>query len=120
MTPVHLLPLFARIPMSKSTLHQIEEAVCIVYSVTSDELHQRWGRPLRITFPRQVAIYLMHELTGRPLTTIALHFDLSASGALYSVKVVRDAIATYPDVKLAIDKVTEALKQLLSDETRSE
>ena len=74
------------------TVERIQETVAAHFEVTLEDLVSP-GRAARISWPRQLAIELSRELTGRPLQAIGSDFGgRSHATVLHACKRVRERI----------------------------
>lgn len=90
---------------------QIVKAVCTEFKVQASELKGP-RRHRNITVPRQIAMYLMRELTDESLPQIGAVFGgrdhTTVINALKRVEALRDAT---PDIRNRIDKIRRQLRE---------
>jgi hypothetical protein len=66
---------------------QVVDDVCVEYGVTLEDLKER-TRVMRVSRPRQIAMYLAHRCAGASLNEIGRYFDKHHTSVYHSVKVV--------------------------------
>ncbi len=60
-------------PRHHRSVREIQDAVCDLFELSHDELVSQ-NRTTRLTWPRQIGMYLSRELTDQTLPTIGRHF----------------------------------------------
>ena len=92
------------------SVHDIQERTASAFGVGLDELLSS-GRGAAVTWPRQVAMYLARELTGRSLPAIGDAFGgRSHTTVLNACRRTAERIASDPDAYEAVRRLTEELK----------
>jgi chromosomal replication initiator protein len=93
------------------SLTAIQDAVASYYGVTISELKSP-GRAARITWPRQVAIHLSHELTDTPLSSIGKAFGgRNHATVLHACKRVEARVSKDQEAVHDLDELREMLRQ---------
>lgn len=95
--------------MSAPSIAAIQRAVCEHYDITINRLlchrrHRKW------TLPRQVGMYLAHEMTDCTLTQIGKAFDRDHTTALHAFGLIRKMrLSQEPTVSTAIDRIEASI-----------
>lgn len=74
--------------LPQPTIRGIQEAVCARYAVTMHHLLSD-RRARCVARPRQVAMYLAHELTGRSLPVIGRAFNRDHTTIMHGIRQIR-------------------------------
>jgi chromosomal replication initiator protein len=91
------------------TIADIQAAACAHLDVTSAELLST-SRTARITWARQLAMYLARELTGQSLPVIAREFGgRDHTTVLHACRRTAARLASDPDARTAVDSVCRTL-----------
>ena len=88
---------------------KIRACVATHFSVTEDEILSA-GRAARITWPRQVAIYLTRELTDLSLPAIGESFSRNHATVLHACRRVDERLTTDPSSAVDLDRLRAVLK----------
>lgn len=97
------------IPEPVLTIDGIKRVVCRHYGVSNTDLISP-RREARITWPRQMAMYLCREFTTRSLPEIARRFgNRDHTTAIHAVRKVRDMIKTDVTVAAEVSNFREYL-----------
>ena len=76
------------------------------------ELLRGSGRMREVVVPRQIAMYLIRELTSHSLPEIGVFFDRDHSTVMHSISKVTDNLENDPELTLAIDDLKRQLSGL--------
>jgi chromosomal replication initiation ATPase DnaA len=68
------------------------------------ELQSR-SREQRITFARQLAMFVCHEITGAPFGLIGQHFNRDHSTAIHAHRLIERRLAREPRFRVLIEKL---------------
>jgi|GEM_PF-2621684 chromosomal replication initiation ATPase DnaA len=79
-------------------LPRILEVVAMLLTVEPDDIYKE-SNTKAIVFPRQIATYLLREIGGWSLSTIAQHFSQDNTTALYSYRKINAAIRNDSSVR---------------------
>ena len=91
------------------TLDLIAQVVVDYFGLTMEELMSK-KRESRITYPRQVAMYLCRTLTDRSYPNIGEFFGgKNYTTVMYACDQIIKAIETKPEVATAIDDITSRI-----------
>jgi chromosomal replication initiator protein len=94
-----------------ATVDRIQDLVAEVFGVTRDDLLSK-SRAARVTWPRQVAMYLAREHTHETLPAIGQRFGgRDHSTVLHACKRAADRIGTDPDAYDAVTRITARLTE---------
>jgi chromosomal replication initiator protein len=97
-------------PSTPRSLDEIKVAACRHFDLTPDELLSS-SRGARITWPRQVAMYLARELTSESLPSIGRHFGgRDHTTVLHAWRRTAARIHADPHSRQAVDAVREKLQ----------
>jgi chromosomal replication initiator protein len=101
------------------SLHDIAEATCAQFSLTDQELLSS-SRVSRVSWPRQLAMYLARELTDDSLPTIGRHFgDRDHTTVLYACRRASARIAADASARDAVDELRKSLSSSISTDRSS-
>jgi chromosomal replication initiator protein len=101
--------LYGRARPVRRTVEDIQVAACEAFGVTLDELVST-SRSTRVTWPRQVAMYLARELTDQTLPAIGHAFgDRDHTTVMHACKRTAQRMAGDPDAFEAVRALTERL-----------
>lgn len=115
MTPAELLPSTYR--ARRYNLDIVERAVCGAFRLTPEQLRQT-SRKRRVAWPRAVAEWLSRELTTAPLKEIAARFGhTDHTTVIHSERLVRDMMASHPQVRAEIEELKRAVEDSVVQET---
>jgi chromosomal replication initiator protein len=104
-----LYPRGAASAQRSRTIPEIQAAACEHFGLSSDELLSS-ARVARISWPRQVAMYLARELTGESLPTIGRHFGgRDHTTVLHAWRRTSARIATDDASREAVERLCKAL-----------
>jgi len=96
-------------PTKNVNVNEILKAVCLYYSVKSQDIKGK-RRNKEIVIPRQVAMYLMKEITGMPLITIGDFLGgRDHTTIMYGVEKIQNEIAETGKVTQDIVNVKQIL-----------
>lgn len=88
----------------------IKKAVAIFYGISTDELESR-RRSRNIAFPRQIAMYLIREMTDLSLLKIGNSFGgKDHTTVMHACDKIAISIKTNPEVKQVINQIRESLE----------
>jgi chromosomal replication initiator protein len=95
-------------PRTRS-LADIQKAACEQFGITAEELLST-SRAVRVTWPRQVAMYLARELTSESLPAIGRHFGgRDHSTVLHAWRRTNERISADADSRAAVHKLLTQL-----------
>ncbi len=94
---------------SRRTLREIQERTCEAFSVTLDELLSS-SRAARVTWARQVAMYLSRELTDETLPAIGLAFGKNHTTVMHACKRTAERMASDPQDYATVDDLGRRLR----------
>ena len=89
--------------------------VAQAFGVEPSDLRSRSRQP-GLSLPRQCAMLLARELTGRPLDQIGDYFDRSHTTVSHSLSRLKELIPTIPSLRQQVHKLRQQLKQLPREE----
>ena len=105
-----LYPNARRAPVA-FTVQRVQELTCEAFSLSPDELLSS-GRSARVSWPRQVAMYLAREHTGETLPAIGRQFGgRNHTTVMYACRRAGERIASDPEAHA----VVRALERRLAD-----
>jgi chromosomal replication initiator protein len=105
-----LAGLYPELVPARRTIREIQLATCEAFGVGLDDLLSP-SRAARVTWPRQVAMYLSRELTDRTLPAIGDAFGgRDHSTVLHAVKRTGQRIASDADAYEIVRSLTERLR----------
>ena len=97
------------------TVARVQELVCDAFSLTQDELLSP-SRAARVTWPRQLAMYLAREHTHESLPSIGRSFGgRNHTTVMHAVKRTAERLATDPEAFEAVRSLTARLTASGSD-----
>lgn len=95
-------------PSWKVSIRKIQLTVCKDYGITfSDMISAR--RSVKISFPRQVAVYLCTKLTGQSLSQISRQFGRDHTTAIHASRKIERLLANDPELRARVDAIAESL-----------
>ncbi|EKU71144.1 chromosomal replication initiator protein DnaA [Selenomonas sp. F0473] len=93
------------------TMEVIERMVCTHFKVTSEDIRSS-KRSNDIAFPRQVAMYLCHELTDVSWPTIGGFFNRDHSTVIHAHKKIQSLTSEDPETDALIKSLTMQIRGL--------
>ncbi len=81
------------------------------FGVEPTEIRSR-SRQQGLAVPRQCAMWLARELTGRPLEQIGEYFDRSHTTVSHSLSRLKELMPTIPSLRQQVHKLQQRLKEL--------
>ena len=97
------------------SLDTIIKQVAKEFSVDSSQILSR-SRQQGLAIPRQCAMWLARELTGRPLETIGDFFGRSHTTVSHSLARLKDQIPKNPSLRQHVQKLRQQLEELPREE----
>jgi len=95
----------------RPTIRNIQDEVADFYGIKRDYMRQRDGiggaREVRVSHPRQVAMFLSRKFTKQSLTTIGKHFLRDHSTVIHAVNAVEKRAATDPLLEMELEVLRE-------------
>jgi chromosomal replication initiator protein len=92
------------------TVEKIQKVVCNYYKIKPSEIRSKNNSP-KVSFPRQVAMYLAKELTNSSLPEIGKKFGgKHHTTVLHSIRKIEKLRASDPDFNKDINNLTDLLK----------
>lgn len=91
------------------TMEMIERIVCTHFKVTSEDIRST-KRSNDIAYPRQIAMYLCHELTEVSWPTIGGFFNRDHSTVIHAHKKIQNLIDSDPATKAQIESLSIQIK----------
>lgn len=91
------------------TIDLIVEKVCEKFDVTEDELKSS-ARSQRISYPRQIAVYLIRDLLSKSYKDIAKYFNKQHPTILFSYEKVKNELKKDNELKSQIKKLKTEIK----------
>ncbi len=91
------------------TMEMIERIVCTHFKVTSDDIRST-KRSNDIAYPRQIAMFLCHELTEVSWPTIGGFFNRDHSTVIHAHKKIQNLTDSDPATKALIESLTIQIK----------
>lgn len=92
------------------TVEKIINEVANIYNVTPDEIRSQ-KRSANISTARQVAIYVVQEITGMPYTAIGMEFGgRDHSTIVYAINKVKSIIKKDPSYKSTIEDIIKNMR----------
>lgn len=85
------------------------------FGVEPKEIRSR-SRQNGLAVPRQCAMWLARELTGRPLEQIGEYFDRSHTTVSHSLSKLQDLFPTAPSLRQQVQKLRQQLKELPAED----
>ena len=95
----------------EAILHRVADE----FGVDAKELRSR-SRQHGLAVPRQCAMWLARDLTGRPLDQIGKYFDRSHTTVSHSLSKLNELLPTIPSLLQQVQKLQFQLKQLPREE----
>lgn len=103
--------LYPRTTSQPHTLTEIQDAACQHFGLSAEELLSA-SRTARVTWPRQVAMYLARELTAESLPAIGRHFGgRDHTTVLHALRRTEAKIIADSSSREAVDTLRERLEQ---------
>jgi chromosomal replication initiator protein len=103
--------LYPRTVSQPRSLTQIQDAACQHFGLSAEELLSA-SRTARVTWPRQVAMYLARELTTESLPAIGRHFGgRDHTTVLHALRRTEARIISDSSSREAVDTLRERLEQ---------
>jgi chromosomal replication initiator protein len=99
------------LPLRESTIKQIQEAVAHLFGLSAEELRQGSSRHVE-ALPRQIAMYLVKQMTDASLPEIGRHF-----GGRHHTTVMH-SIAKIHKLRSSEAELDHAISKLLASLTR--
>ncbi len=97
------------------TVARIQELVCEAFSLSPEELLST-SRVARVTWPRQIAMYLAREHTKESLPSIGRSFGRrNHTTVMHAIKRTAERLATDPEASAAVHELTARLTASESD-----
>jgi chromosomal replication initiator protein len=97
-------------PLSTRTISDVQDATCQHFGITREELLSA-GRSTRVTWPRQLAMYLARELTKESLPAIGREFgNRDHTTVMHACKRAGQRVAAEPDARAAVEKLCAQLE----------
>ncbi len=90
----------------------ILDLVCHHFRITKEELCSK-SRERRVTFPRQVAMYLCRKFTGESLQAIGKLFNRDHATVIYAISKVEKALSRPGSVKYQIEYLYREIEERL-------
>ena len=91
------------------TMEMIERIVCTHFKVTSEDIRST-KRSNDIAYPRQIAMYLCHELTDVSWPTIGGFFNRDHSTVIHAHKKIQNVTESDPATKALIESLSIQIK----------
>ena len=91
------------------TMEMIERIVCTHFKVTSEDIRST-KRSNDIAYPRQIAMFLCHELTDVSWPTIGGFFNRDHSTVIHAHKKIQNLTESDPATKAQIESLTIQIK----------
>ncbi len=102
-------------PHSRVTKDFIVDLVCRHFKVSREELASR-SRLRRITFPRQVAMYLCRRFTSESLEAIGKIFNRDHATVVYALNAVEKKIRHPGPVKYQVEYLCREIEEFLQED----
>lgn len=103
--------LYPRTVSQPRSLTQVQDAACQHFGLSAEELLSA-SRTARVTWPRQVAMYLARELTAESLPAIGRHFGgRDHTTVLHALRRTEARITADSSSREAVDTLRERLEQ---------
>jgi len=99
------------LPLRESTIKQIQQAVAHLFGLSAEELRQGSSRHV-VALPRQIAMYLVKQMTDASLPEIGRHF-----GGRHHTTVMH-SIAKIHRLRSSEAELDHAISKLLASLTR--
>jgi len=95
----------------RRTIEDIQRLTCEAFGISQEELVST-SRTARLTWPRQLAMYLARELTDETLPTIGRRFgDRNHSTVIHACRSTARRIADDPDAFRTVEDLTTRLRE---------
>jgi chromosomal replication initiator protein len=95
----------------RRTVEDVQAAACEAFGISREELLST-SRTVRLTWPRQVAMYLARELTDQTLPAIGRAFgDRDHTTVMHACKRTAERMAGDPDAFEVVQALTERLRR---------
>ncbi|MBE3582585.1 MAG: chromosomal replication initiator protein DnaA [Limnochordaceae bacterium] len=107
-----LKPMVSATP-TRISIASIQKAVADYYGVSLDELRSK-RRSRAVAFPRQVAMFLVRELTDASLPQIGAEFGRDHTTVMHACERVETALHEDPSLKTVIESLKEQLRRPVS------
>ena len=102
--------LYPELRPRRRTVEEIQDSVCAEFSLTREELLSS-SRAARLSWPRQVAMYLARELTDHTLPAIGRAFgDRSHTTVIHACKRTAERIGEDADAYATVARLTQSLQ----------
>jgi chromosomal replication initiator protein len=92
----------------ESTITSIREAVASMFDVTVEELSKGSSRHV-VAVPRQIAMYLVKQMTDASLPEIGRHFGKHHTTVMHSIAKIHERRKSDADFDRAVRKLLETL-----------
>jgi chromosomal replication initiator protein len=94
----------------RRSIDDVQRTICEAYEISLDELLSG-ARAQRLTWPRQVAMYLARELTDQTLPAIGRAFgNRDHTTVMHACKRTAERMAQDPDANQMVRDLTERLR----------
>ena len=94
------------------TVEKIVDEVCRTYGVNSDDLRSQKSRRANINKPRQIAIYIVRELTTLSMENIGKEFgNRHYSTIVYTVQQVEKDIKNDPSLRETVEDIIKNIRE---------
>lgn len=97
------------------SFEEIVLRVAAEFGVDAQEIRSR-SRQNGLAVPRQCAMWLARELTGRPLEQIGEYFDRSHTTVSHSLSKLNELLPSVPSLRQQVQKLRQQLKELPAEE----
>lgn len=94
----------------KITLELIKKLVCKEYGVLAKDIDSR-SRQQRVTWPRQVAIYLSRRLTDHSLKSIGRNYNRYHATVIHSINAVENAMKQKQSVSQEVNYLVNKIEE---------
>jgi chromosomal replication initiator protein len=102
-------PAATALASTQPSIGEIQAATCRCFNLSPEELLST-SRTRRISWPRQLAMYLSRELTGESLPEIGRHFGgRNHTTVLHAWRRTASRLATDDSSRIALDKLRQNL-----------
>jgi len=95
-------------PQAKPTIAECQRAVCARKGLTLAEMKSP-SRKRDWTLPRQVAMALARELTGKSWTQLGLAFGRDHTTVIYAARKINRLLPVNPRLEIAMERYREAV-----------
>lgn len=100
--------MFRKQSSPKLTVAAINDAVCEFFSVNGEDLKKKY-RGRNVTYPRQVAMYLMRKFTNEGVVNIAGFFRRHHTTAIHAERQISDLITVNESVRNDIERLQDKI-----------